>query len=492
MKINQTFKIQTSMKIKQLFTFLSFFYALTLAAQLPPPYIQTTFQTEIDAVRDAFLQQNNILIPGIIVKMEKVGQWTQTWTSGSAIATGQQTLLGDEKFRIGLNSEMFVAVAIMKMVDNNQITLSDPITTWLPPAITVLIPNAATMTVKNLLQHNSNIAEYYYVQTVNGVPVASPLSIDYLTSNYLNYYTFNTIMNNWFDGSLSSGLPGSNLAFTGTDYLLLGEIIKNCTGQSWQQYITQNIIQPLNLANTSCIADNEITIPANFLNAYGQPGDPSIVPPVLFDNLVQNFSVYGAASGVISNVGDLITFWKAVRNGQVLSATSTTLLQTCDVFQDNDPTASAGVGLGCLEQNQDRKWIGTELQGSNQQSAVYYFKTLNAYVSVAVNTDLLPPSIPISLLQQIIELYESTLSTNTYSQKDFSLFPNPVLDSFTIGYKENNTAQIKILDLTGRVVRQIDNSTFNAPINVAGLQKGTYLVEILSDGQKIVKEIVKE
>lgn len=75
------------------------------------------------------------------------------------------------------------------------------------------------------------------------------------------------------------------------------------------------------------------------------------------------------------------------------------------------------------------------------------------------------------------------------------LYPNPAQNAFSIIFNEvigNRKAQLRLVDITGHIVfekqftTQIDNH-----FSIANIQSGIYLVEIIIDGKRIVKKLVK-
>ncbi|MDP9957317.1 hypothetical protein J2X97_002986 [Epilithonimonas hungarica] len=81
-----------------------------------------------------------------------------------------------------------------------------------------------------------------------------------------------------------------------------------------------------------------------------------------------------------------------------------------------------------------------------------------------------------------------TLAVNETSKKEIILFPNPARDNLTFSEEASN---IKITDLSGKIVKQISNS--EKTINISKLEKGTYIITITSkSGDLINKKFIKE
>jgi len=81
-----------------------------------------------------------------------------------------------------------------------------------------------------------------------------------------------------------------------------------------------------------------------------------------------------------------------------------------------------------------------------------------------------------------------TLAVSETSKKEILLFPNPAKDNLTFSEEVSN---IKITDLSGKIVKQISNS--EKSINISKLEKGTYIITAISkSGDLINKKFIKE
>ena len=99
--------------------------------------------------------------------------------------------------------------------------------------------------------------------------------------------------------------------------------------------------------------------------------------------------------------------------------------------------------------------------------------------------------------QQGFQQSLSAMNSNAISAPDFSvtLYPNPVVDSFTI--KVSNAPEepltIKITNLLGQVLYQGQMSSFQSQktIPFGSFSNGTYLVQLFSGNQIVTKKIIK-
>ena len=99
--------------------------------------------------------------------------------------------------------------------------------------------------------------------------------------------------------------------------------------------------------------------------------------------------------------------------------------------------------------------------------------------------------------QQGFQQSLAAMNSNAISVPDFAvtIFPNPVVDSFTITVA--NTPEepltIKITNLLGQVLYQGQMSSFQSQktIPFGSFSNGTYLVQLFSGNQIVTKKIIK-
>jgi hypothetical protein len=84
----------------------------------------------------------------------------------------------------------------------------------------------------------------------------------------------------------------------------------------------------------------------------------------------------------------------------------------------------------------------------------------------------------------------STIGINELSAS-FNLYPNPATSAVTIASSQS-IEQIVITDLSGKVILILTEKELNQTIDVSDLSRGMYLVKVISQGNQITKQFVKE
>jgi len=73
-----------------------------------------------------------------------------------------------------------------------------------------------------------------------------------------------------------------------------------------------------------------------------------------------------------------------------------------------------------------------------------------------------------------------------------SVYPNPNNGSFIISFGSNVTKLVKIMDITGRVVKEISTSEKEIMVNMMNFARGTYIIEVMSEEGISRVSIIKE
>jgi len=219
------------------------------------------------------------------------------------------------KFNLGSMNKMFTAVAIMQLVERNQLELADPVSKYLDQS---WLPKVDTDQIKihHLLNHTSGLGSYFNEDFQNG----SRANFRYI-SDYKPLLLAEKI----------DQTPGSGWRYSNTGYLLLGAIVEKVTGDSYFDYVRANIYQPVGMTDSDCF---ELDTPTeNLAYGYFREGDQ------WKNNLFLHVIKGGPAGGGYSTLRDLLRFSNALSGGQLLSSENTRNLVTPKA---NSPTYGYG------------------------------------------------------------------------------------------------------------------------------------------------------
>ena len=190
-------------------------------------------------------------------------------------------------YHIASISKTFTAVSIMQLVEQGKLRLDDKVTTrigWFKAKNKN--SDAAHITIRQLLSHTAGV--FRDGNTPHWVTGDFPK--DLKTSFSAKSLRTETL---------------TNFKYSNYGFSLLGEIIQNVTGLSYEEYVKKNILQPLGMSSTAPDYRNDLT---DVATGYGRN-----IP----DEKRQKFphyktSAYAPATGFLSNVVDLSKFLAAL------------------------------------------------------------------------------------------------------------------------------------------------------------------------------------
>ena len=243
--------------------------------------------------------------PGALAaKTDKDGNTVGATAGKGNLATGEAPPL-DGEVRIASNTKTFVAVLIMKMVEEGKVKLNEPIETYLPGIVKGQGVDGKKITVRQLLQHTSGLPEFGDGQ------------LDYFAIRN-DYVSPRDVL----DGVLSRPAqfaPGAKFQYNNANYVALGLLAERVAKRPIAEQIETKIVKPLGLKHTYMPAPGEKTIRGKHPHGYhtrdGKPGK-------LEDITEADPSWEWAAGSMISTPSELNKFMQSVFDGSLLSQAS--------------------------------------------------------------------------------------------------------------------------------------------------------------------------
>ncbi|MCB0652748.1 MAG: beta-lactamase family protein [Saprospiraceae bacterium] len=150
----------------------------------------------------------------------------------------------DKIFEIGSITKTFTASLIMKLLKEGKLALSDPIQKYLPIQMAQDSFEEKTITVQHLITHTSGLSSgpssftLPYLRALLFTP-KNP-NRNFKVKHYYRYLKKFEL----------DYLPGKEWNYNNAGYGLLGEIISNVNGMSWEKSVQKNIFIPLGMRNS--------------------------------------------------------------------------------------------------------------------------------------------------------------------------------------------------------------------------------------------------
>ena len=211
----------------------------------------------------------------------------------------------DDHFRIGSNTKMFTAWAVLMELDKGNLALSDTVAEHIPPdAFGRRIPNDEAITVEHLLTMRSGLAEYLG-NLFLGLKLLFTPSLPYSETEHLDWVRV-------WGGNDYGQKPINEFTYCNSNYIVLGEIVKNASGKTIKRYITEEILAPLGMSETSW--PNDANLPTPYSRGKWDQSN------LYYKEWTVMNPDWGAAAGaIVSTVGDLQKWGRELLDGTLLS-----------------------------------------------------------------------------------------------------------------------------------------------------------------------------
>ena len=260
----------------------------------------------------------------------------------------------DTTFRIGSITKQVTAALVMRLVESGEIGLDDPITKHVSYPV-----GGYEVTVRHLLTHTSGIKSYTGIDSV-----MSTIALDRSHDELLAF-----VREEPFDFA-----PNDAYRYNNTGYHLLGMILENVTGKTYDALVA-DLAAELELDSTTNGSNARII--ANRAQGY-EMQDGELVNARLIA-MTQPF----AAGAMLSSAGDLVRWQRALIGGDVVSEASYAAMITPHVLNDGAAT-TYGFGLGLGEDQGDTVvQHGGGIFGFN--SMLTYYPDTDVSISVISN-----------------------------------------------------------------------------------------------------------
>jgi D-alanyl-D-alanine carboxypeptidase len=207
------------------------------------------------------------------------------------------------KYRIGSITKMFTSTMIFQLIEEKKLTLDTKLSAFFPE-----IPNAASITINNLLNHRSGI---------------SNITNDSTYGDWQTIHQSEKEMVNRIKSLGSVFTPNEKAEYSNSNYILLGYIIEHLTGKSYKKNLHERIADKIGLKNTYYGGKTEVD--ENESYSYGYDGTKWVQEPET------DMSIPGGAGGIVSTTKDLCSFITALFQEKLIHKPSldsmTTLVQ---------------------------------------------------------------------------------------------------------------------------------------------------------------------
>ncbi len=159
----------------------------------------------------------------------------------------------DTPHNIASMGKMFTAVAIGQLVDRGRLRFDDPVGRHLPD----LPPEVGRITIAQLLSHMSGLGDFFRIENRATIEAARTAR-DLLGIAIAGGPRFE---------------PGTRRSYSNSGFVLLGVVIEQLSGQSYDFYVREHVLAPAGMTRTSLARPDEAAVPMTRLAM--RPGEPA-------------------------------------------------------------------------------------------------------------------------------------------------------------------------------------------------------------------------
>lgn len=266
------------------------------------------------------------------------------------------------RFGMASGCKIFTAVAICQLVQDGLLSFD----THLKDCVGHSFPHFDDeITIHHLLTHTSGMPDYFDEQFMDdfenlwkGLPMYSIRSPkDFLPM---------------FQNKEMKFSPGERFSYNNAGFILLGLVVEQMTGMAFTAYVEKNIFHKSGMLDSGYFRMDQL--PER--TAIGYIGNDQSWRSNIYSVPI----VGGPDGGAFTTVHDLLVFWDALFNNQLLSPEYTSILLTPHTKESEYIYYGYGVWILMLDNNIFKYYVMGSDPGVTMQSSVYAKSKIHAHI----------------------------------------------------------------------------------------------------------------
>ena len=295
------------------------------------------------------IQAGNIV--GAVTLVARRGRVAHHQAFGDMDVTSKKPVVKDTLFRIASMSKPVTAVAILMLMEEGKVRLTDPVSRFIPELKELKVageggnslPAKREVTIADLLTHTSGLVSGAAVNEaatrLPGMVISTDSRLpEEPLSQYLPRLTLVPL----------AFQPGERYAYSAiAAFDVLGRVVEIASGQSYDRFLKERLFDPLGMTNTSFTIWHEQPHRLTFIHRRTAAG------PERFPNQNQLISdrYFSGAAGLVSTAEDYYQFGQMLldrgrANGKPLLSPTTVDLMVATHAPDTLPGSTRGGDFG--------------------------------------------------------------------------------------------------------------------------------------------------
>src|SRR6266700_5280394 len=349
-------------------------------------------------------------------------------------------------------------IAVMQQVERGKLQLDDDISKFIPE-----FPlQGHHVTVRQLLNHTSGIVDYHYHSDPIEPTRRQPKALDEVMALYAG--------KSWVNE------PGKKWDWSISGFQLLVTMVERVTGQSFPDYVQQNIFAPAGVKSTTYCDD--FALVHGLSHAYRKFASSYVAAH-------ENAMAYNSDLRFCSTVADIYQLWRAILEKKLIRPETFKLMTSAEgaaaQMNPQDPKAQYGFAM-ILNHEDDHRRIGQHGSLLGYSGSLYDFPDDKLTVIVLTNTeDQNAYAISRALARAVLELPPLPVAPAN---------PEPVLADQSVSAAERK-------QLTGTFLLKLDRLSPNLHDSFAQYRRtyrvfdenGRLMIEPLGEGpERLLKQ----
>ena len=298
---------------------------------------------------DAFVrkQMETGSVPAVAIAVHRGGSPLLVRAYGLADRERNIPATDETPFRIASVSKQFFASAILVLMQEGRLALTDPVGQYIPGTPEAWKP----ITLRHLLSHTSGLVREGPRARLDRVDT----DIDVIRSAFNTRLVF---------------APGTKWQYSNLGYFIIAEIIRVVSGSPWQEFIQKRIFAPSGMTRTTLTSSQ---VPDR---ATGYTYSDDLVKPVSEASMV----ALRPSGAFLSTVKDMAKWDAMLLGNSILDAKSRRLLWTPTPL-NNHSTTPYGLGWSVASERGSRRVYHS---GGQPGFRAYFLRGLDDGTSVVV------------------------------------------------------------------------------------------------------------
>ena len=257
----------------------------------------------------------------------------------------------------------FTGIAVLQQMERGKLSLDDEISRYIPE----FPMQGHHVTIRQLLNHTSGIVDYHYLGDPIEATSRQPKALDEVMALYAG--------RNWVNE------PGAKWDWSISGFQLLVTIVERVSGQSFADYVQQNIITPAGVKSTNYCDDFNVV--HGLAHSYRKSGEG-------YAPANENDMAYNADLRFCSTVGDLYQLWRAIQEKKLVRPETFTMMTTAEGAASRmslqDPKSQYGFAM-ILNHEEEHRRIGQHGSLLGYSGSLYDFPEDGLTIVVLTNTE---------------------------------------------------------------------------------------------------------